>query len=222
MKQEYQHLIESIMKLVAAEFGPKCEVVLHDWSKAYDKTIVAIENGHVSGRHIGGSGSNLGLEVMRGTVDGSSQLNYLTQTADGRILRSSSLYLKDEAGERIGALCINYDITDFVAMQSQISEITLFPNATPDSDTQEFFTSDVNELLERLLQESVRMVGKVPADMTREEKKQAINYLDQKGALLITGSGPKICQYFGMSKYTLYSYLDEVHKRQESLSEEDA
>lgn len=97
-------MLESVMKLIAAQFGPDCEVVLHDWSKEYESTIVAIENGHVSGRKVGDGGSNLGLEVMRGTTDGSNQLNYITQTQDGRMLRSSSLYLTDENGKKMEAV----------------------------------------------------------------------------------------------------------------------
>ena len=69
-------LLKSIMKLIARQFGDKCEIVLHDWSEGYDKSIVAIENGHVSGRKVGDPGSNLGLEVMRGSSDGTSQYNY--------------------------------------------------------------------------------------------------------------------------------------------------
>ena len=46
-------LFKAIMKMIAKQFGDKCEVVLHDWSGGYDKTIVAIENGHVSGREVG-------------------------------------------------------------------------------------------------------------------------------------------------------------------------
>ena len=52
-------------------------------------------------------------------------------------------------------------------------------------------------------------------EMTKEEKKQIISYLDQKGAMLITKSGPKICRYLGISKFTLYNYLDEIHSEQE-------
>lgn len=81
MEKESQRLLESVRKLIAAQFGPDCEVVLHDWSKEYESTIVAIENGHVSGRKVGDGGSNLGLEVMRGTTDGSNQLNYITADA---------------------------------------------------------------------------------------------------------------------------------------------
>ena len=34
------------------------------------------------------------------------------------------------------------------------------------------------------------------------------SYLSNSGALLITKSGDKIAKHFGISKYTLYSYLD--------------
>lgn len=225
MDKEYEKLLVNIMKLIAAEFGPQCEIVLHDWSKEYDRTIIAIENGHVSGRKVGDGGSNLGLEVMRGTSDGSNQLNYLTQLSDGRMLRSSSLYLEDKEGKKIGALCINRDITDFIRMQNQLSEITMVPNGVPggNMETREFFTTDVNELLDYLLSESIRQVGKSPSQMNKEEKKKVISQLDRKGAMLITKSGLKICQALGISKFTLYNYLEEIHKQQDDrTAQEDA
>ncbi len=222
LKKEMRVMLESIMKLIAAQFGENCEVVLHDWSKEYSSTIVAIENGHVSGRKVGDAGSNLGLEVMRGTSDGSNQLNYLTKTKDGRILRSSSLYLKDEAGRLVGALCINVDVTNYINMQKQLSNITMFPGVSPSSEdlSDEFFTTDVKELLQYLIEEGTKQVGKDPKEMTREDKKKFVSYLDQKGAFLITKSGPEICQYLGISKYTLYSYLNEINGEQEKREEE--
>ena len=134
LKIEMRETLESIMKLIASQFGENCEVVLHDWSKEYSSTIIAIENGPVSGRKVGDAGRNLGLEVMRGTSDGSNQLNYLTKTKDGRILRSSSLYLKDETGRLVGALCINVDVTNYINMQKQLSTITMFPCVSPSSE----------------------------------------------------------------------------------------
>ena len=222
MDTEIRSTIEQIMKLIAAEFGPKCEVVLHDWSKPYDKTIVAIENGHVSGRHVGDGGSNLGLEVMRGTSDGSNQLNYITQTQDGRLLRSSSLYLDDKEGKKIGALCINYDVTELVETQRKIGQLTLFPVYSPNEsqETKELFTKDVGEILDFLLNESKRIVGKKPEDMTKDEKKQVIHYLDKKGALLITKAGPRICEFLNISKYTLYAYLEELHSQEKNLEKQ--
>ena len=41
-----------------------------------------------------------------------------------------------------------------------------------------------------------------------EDKVRAIQFLNQSGAFLVTKSGDKVAKYFGISKYTLYSYID--------------
>lgn len=203
---DFEVFVKDLMKLITAEFGSNCETVLHDWSNGYDKTIVAIENGHVTGRKIGDPGSNLGLEVMRGTQDGSSQLNYVTKTADNRMLKSSSLYVKDVNGEPIGAFCINYDITDLLSAKDVLGDLTM----GDEEERDEQFVKDVNDLLDYLLSQSEIIVGKQANDMTKEDKLKALKYLDDKGAMLITKSGTKICKYFDISKFTLYNYLEEI------------
>ena len=68
----------------------------------------------------------------------------------------------------------------------------------------------MGELLDQLIEQSVRLVGKPAALMNKEDKIRAIRFLNDSGAFLITKSGAKVCSYFGISKYTLYSYLDEA------------
>ena len=53
-------------------------------------------------------------------------------------------------------------------------------------------------------------MGTPGAIMSKEEMVRAIRYLNDTGAFLITKSGPKVCKFFGISKYTLYNYLDEA------------
>ena len=68
----------------------------------------------------------------------------------------------------------------------------------------------MNDLLDELIDQSVRLVGKPVALMTRDDKVRAIGFLNDSGAFLITKAGQKVCNYFGISKYTLYSYMDEA------------
>ncbi len=199
-------LLKAIMRLIARQSGEHCEVVLHDWSKGYEHSVVAIENNHITGRDIGSCGSNLGLEVMRGTVKDGDRFNYITQTRDGRFLRSSTTYLKDDDGEPIGALCINFDISDFISTKKVLEEMCMMESGGGD----EFFASDVNELLDYLLTESVKQVGKTVSKMNREEKIAALKYLDEKGAFVIAKAGQRACKFFGISKFSLYNYLDEI------------
>ncbi len=69
-------------------------------------------------------------------------------------------------------------------------------------------THSVNDLLDRLIEESVSLVGKPVALMNKEDKVTAIQFLNDSGAFLITKSGDKVANYFGIYKYTLYSYID--------------
>ena len=68
--------------------------------------------------------------------------------------------------------------------------------------------TNVNELLDDLLEQSVQLIGRPVAMMNKDDKVKAIRFLNDAGAMLITKSGDKIAKYFGISKYTLYSYLD--------------
>ena len=121
--QDEMDFISRLMKGIAAQFGRKCEVVLHDYQQDYDKTIVQIENGDVTGRSVGECGTNLGLEVLRGTVSNGDKFNYVTQTKDGKILHSTSIYIRNENNDPIGALCINWDVTDMYVCNKALQEI---------------------------------------------------------------------------------------------------
>ena len=48
--------------------------------------------------------------------------------------------------------------------------------------------------------------------MNKEEKIQAIQFLRDAGAFLITKSGDKVSNFYGISKFTLYSYIDQSKK----------
>ena len=53
-------------------------------------------------------------------------------------------------------------------------------------------------------------MGKPAALMTKDERIRAIGYLDRRGAFLISKSSERACEFFGISKYSFYSYLNEA------------
>jgi predicted transcriptional regulator YheO len=199
-----------LMKGIAALFGSRCEVVLHDLTGGYESTVVMIENGHVTGRKVGDCGSNLGLEVLCGAIEDGDKYGYHTNSRDGNVLRSSSIYIRNPEGRVIGCLCVNMDISGLMLAENAIKELT--GNNTPQEE--EFFVNDVSELLEIFLQKALETIGKPVSYMSREEKIRAIKYLDSKGALLISKAGNRICNFFNISKFTLYSYLDEANREE--------
>ncbi len=211
MKNIYEQwdLWQDFMDMLEKQFGNSCEIVLHDLTKDYNHTIVDIRNGHITGRRIGGCGSNLGLEVLSGNVKNGNRFNYIIHTRDGKILRSSSMYIKDEEGQTIGSLCINLDITKSVKFEEFLKDYNQY-EITNQGQQEEIFTDNVEQLLEYLIAEGEKMAGKAAASMNREEKLKFIDFLDQKGAFLISKSGQKICGLLQISKFTLYNYLDII------------
>ena len=198
-----------LAKGLARQFGPNCEVVVHDLdSNDPDSSIVAIENGQVTGRQVGDGPSHVVLEALHsGREDLEDHLCYLTRTKDGKILKSTTIYIRDDDGTPIGIFGINYDITLMLAMETALKQFT----ATEKEEKEpEAISRNVSDLLDELMEQSVKIVGKPVALMNKEDKVKAVQFLNDTGAFLITKSGDKVCKFFGISKYTLYSYIDEA------------
>lgn len=194
-----------LIDMLEQQLGKTSEIVLHDLRNGYAHTIVDIRNGEITGRKIGGPGSNLGLEVLKGTTGNGDKYNYITKLDDGRYLRSSSLYIRDKEGEIMGCLCINTDITETLKFEQVLKEMN---GCNLNESEDEIFVTDVNQLLDQIIKKTRESIGKQPEEMTREEKKEFVRILNDKGAFLITKSGERVQEYLGISKYTLYNYLD--------------
>ena len=230
--QEQWDLFNKIMTLLERHLGSKCEVVLHDLTREYSNTIVDIRNGYITNRKIGDSGSNLGLEVLRGSVHDGDQFNYITYTRDNKILRSSSIYFQGDKNKVIGALCVNLDITQSLQCEEFLHEFNQFSRGFGDSgpengekteakpQVKEVFTHSIQELMDFLIGEAQAQVGKTVSQMQQADKLQFIRFLDQKGAFLITRSGDTVCEFLGISKYTLYRYLKIVRGEQKDTDKD--
>ena len=203
--------LKNIAHAIAVQFGSNCEVLIHDLNaERFHDSVVYIENGHVTNRKIGDGPSHIVLEALNSDQSElKDRLGYHTKTKDGRILKSSTIYIRDEEGKVRYILSINYDITGLMMTDNAIR--TLTETAEKPEETPQI-TNNVNDLLDDLIERSVKPFGKPVAYMTREEKTQAIKFLNDSGAFLITKSGDKVSNYFGISKYTLYSYLDNNKK----------
>ena len=199
-------MLKQVAAGIAAQFGSSCEVVVHDLSRDPDRSIVFILNGHVSGRKVGDGASTVVMEQLRtNDPEPRDHLCYLTKTPDGKILKSSTVYIRNSRGKVSAIFAINYDISKLLMVESAVQD--LISTGEPAQAEPEKITN-VNDLLEDLIQQSVTLVGKPAALMNKDDKVRAIQFLNQNGAFLITKSGDKVAKYFGISKYTLYSYID--------------
>ena len=105
-------------------------------------------------------------------------------------------------------------------MENMLNEITNSSDRNGRPEVAEVFANNVSELLDHLIVECQENIRKRPEEMTRADKIQMIEFLDSKGAFLITKAGDRICEYLGISKFTLYNYLDIVKKQSSKQSAE--
>ena len=110
---------------VASHFGNACEVVIHDLKKQdIESSIVYIENGHVSNRKLGDGPSEIVLETLNRDPEClKDRLSYLTKTDDGRILKSSTMYIRGKDGSVDYIFSLNYDITGLLTVDNAIRSL---------------------------------------------------------------------------------------------------
>ncbi|MDR2108530.1 MAG: helix-turn-helix transcriptional regulator, partial [Coriobacteriales bacterium] len=211
-KREFQQLkpmLDAIAAGIAGQFGANCEVVVHDITVGLEKTVAIIYNGHVTGRKIGDGATETVLEALR-NKDIIDRHGYITNTRDGKMLKSSTTNIHGSDGTVLAVLCINYDISEFMLAQRAFSGFLPVEDGADKSGT---IPSSVSDLLEQLIEESRAYIGKPVAAMTKEEKSRAIRYLEDRGALMIKKSSERIANYYGISRYTLYNYLGETSQQ---------
>lgn len=205
-----------VMRAVAAAVGPHCEVVLHDLSRSdldLGTTIVAIDHGDVTGREVGGPSTNLGFGVISDQEANHDALGYRGLTSDGRELSCSSLYFHDHSGRIIAALCINVDVSIVQRVRDTLGALlpTRDPQ-TPDGPS-EFIGRDLVSVLDAMIAQAISDVGKPIDAMTRDDRIAVLAQLDRQGALQMRKAVDGIAARLGVSRVTIYSYLDEARNR---------
>lgn len=199
--------LNRLVENLGAFLGTDCEVVLHDFTKGYDATIVKLVNGHVSGRTVGCPPTNLFFEKVREQSGGLSDVPVYFTEDNGRVIKSSTTFIFDKKGGVTGAVCINMDVTKLLRAQQELAEHVGYDAS---ENRREQYAQSLNEIVEQYLRSAENEIGKPATEMDKSEKKRALAYLDSKGVFQIVKANVRLCEFFGISKFTLYSYLDEV------------
>lgn len=192
------------------------EVVLHDLS-LLPNSIVAVF-GDVTGRRHGDPATDLLLQqAVQGFIE--HDLGYETVLSDGRRMRSSTMIIRDVAGNPVAALCINTDISAWMAIK-QIADVMVSvagvkegdrPVALPvATESKEMFVKDVDELASYLIHQTVAGIGIPVPQMKKEHKLQVVAELKARGLFLLREAVEMIAESLEVSRFTIYNYLNEL------------
>lgn len=210
-------IVAPIVPVLASALRPRTEVVLHDLTRM-PNTIVAIA-GTITGRELGGPPTDLGLRTFR-SENPQDIINYRTETADGLVLRSSSMFFRTSTGKPVACLCINADVDDLVRAKEILDALTAFgePQRSGSGGApMETFATTVDELAEGIIRQAIEAVG-VPLHLMKKPHKVAVvRDLDQRGFFAIREAVDVIATKLGVSRYTIYNYLNEISTAQDRV-----
>lgn len=204
----------SIADFLGEVLGKNTEIIIHDLTN-YNNSIVHVVNGHISNRKVGDSVTDLVLEFIATESKGNKQFicNYNSKTIEGRLLYSSTYFIRNDLNEIIGALCLN---SDYYELKKSLSFITsLLPNFVDDkivalNDVKENLNSNPQKLTLNKIDEILDKFNVEPTRMTIEEKTEVISALNECGIFNIRGSVQEVASRLMMSEPSIYRYIKKI------------
>jgi predicted transcriptional regulator YheO len=195
-------------------FGSFCEVVIHDFTD-FEHSIIHIE-GNISNRSIGGAATDLLLTRASSGETDEDLYNYLTSLPGSGLMKSSTIFLRDETGQAYGAFCINFDISALVGFRNLLGD---FVTTEDQAEVTELLSDDIYKTIQEILAETIYELDKELPIMSREDKIALIARLDTKGVFRVKKAVPILADQLGLSRATVYNYLSEARNHQNNTAE---
>ena len=202
-REEALEFLDRTARGIAEMFGSSCETLVHDMEDP-KHPILAIYNGHVSGRSVGSTLDILGTaKELDATALVTDFVNLAATTPSGRQIKSSTFHLIGD-GYNL-ALGINFDYTSLA-----YANRTLVDLMNAEADLQSAMWQGGDGRLADIFDECLAAVGKPVSALNKQDRMKVIALLDQKNAFSFRKSVPFVSRRLQVSRYTVYKYLGEL------------
>lgn len=230
MSDEQNNIEEMILMLSAtvralgSVLPGNSEIVLHDLrNPAF--SIAEIVNAQVTGRKKGES-VLAGMRTDRAFISAmetrqerfSLLLDYETLTRDGNPLRSSTVLYRDSNGKPYAALCINVNNAGIDDAVKLLRSLTGYRSEHP-AEAAAMPPEAGHDNIEDLMRDIISNTAALNTGSGRAHSKRtnllAVKNMQEKGLFLIKGGVEKAAAALGVTRYTIYNYLDELKNSDE-------
>jgi predicted transcriptional regulator YheO len=196
---------------IVATFGPMSEAVLHDYRRP-EESVVALA-GSVTGRTVGGAMSEIGMRMLARGDEAADDLNYVTRTGTGKLLRSSTMVLRDSTGAVFGALCVNVDVTAVSEAHALLGALA-GPGPGTQTDRTEppvtVFGNDIDSVVDTVLDTHHPRQHQTWAALDRSARLELFRSLDEHGVFAVRRAVEQVAERLGISRASAYSYLSQA------------
>lgn len=217
-----------LVDFLAQALGPDYEIALQDLTSE-EHAIVAIANNHISGRRVGSPLTDAALQMLKSKAYESNEFltNYKGISEDGRLLRSSTMFIKDENDTPVGLLCINFDASRYADLSRKLLSIvhpeSFIQNASFETESDnplikkpaapsitENFPIDISALMQKIFTDCTASL-ETPVDrLTQHERREVIAALNNQGFFQLKGAIAFLSKKLSCSPATLYRCLNEI------------
>ncbi len=212
--------LDAIMDALASVAGRHIEVVLHDLAHP-EASVIRIINGHVSGRKRGSplldapdnDRGFLGLLNQPSTPQGPEPTvftGYPTTSVQGKPLQSATVLFKDENGKPQLSLCFNADNSAINSAREALA--LLLPQPPEEKPEQE---AGLEETLDEIIRACIPPTGQLRTGASKQEKVDIVRQMQIRGMFMVRGGVEKAAKVLGVTRYTVYNYLDQLRKAAE-------
>ncbi|WP_321869097.1 helix-turn-helix transcriptional regulator [Paraburkholderia tropica] len=196
-----------IVEALGQTLAPLVEVVLHDLTSP-EQSVVAISN-NLSGRQVGDAATEMGLARLNDSGFPEVVANYPNRFPDGRPVKSTSIGLKNSAGEYVAAVCLNMDVSLLGAVTAGLGQLMQTGAAAPLPESLAPRTGDgVRAALERY----AAARNTTPIGMTLAQRRDAVRELAESGHLNLRHALAEVARTLGVARSTVYTYLPSEHR----------
>lgn len=215
--QQYAKLTEFLGRAL----GPDYEVALHDLTDA-NRSLIAIANGHISGRRVGAPLTNRALSILRDKSYEQSdyRLHDYGLSINGKELRSNTMFIKQD-GRLVGMLCINFDDSRYRELSMKILGLchpdAFFSTDAPETEERqqnrsapERFVNSSDDVVHDAMARELERLGVTAERLTADERASIIAALEADGIFLIKGAVRDVAEGLRCSQASVYRYLSKM------------
>lgn len=199
--------------IFAEMFSPVLETVVHDVSDP-DHSIIAVYNGHVTERQVGDPST----DVVQKLVDGDIPdviVGYKNEGPNGKMLKSTSVAIRDAGGELVGVMGLNLNVSYFDQFAKFMHQFTATEASEHVPEAEHFRTlaperldsprADIRDAIDRY-----RTMNSLNARaLSNREKRRVVQHLYEKGYFKARGAVTIMAELLGLTRPSVYKYKND-------------
>jgi len=204
-----------IGEVIAKMLSPILEVAVHDL-RVPDESIIAIYNGHLTNREIGDGATELGRRRLRGENIPDKMIGYANESPTGKRMKSSSLAIRNDQGELIGAVCFNLDLSYFKQYEKFIDHLTSTYSSEHLTNGEDFGQSTPREDIQNDIEGFLIDQGWLAEQLSTEQKRKVVEHLYRQGHFKKRGAVTIIADELALGRSSVYNYRNDYLERSDS------